>query len=186
MINMVDQDFIRQRVDDAVTGENEYDTSTRLLTSTVPGDSNDGVFTGLNKASSIAREVQGELNNWIDIIDVRVYGDSVMSICCEYRWTIVRWANSGMEDYMEDNDWSVNPHRLADTHLREENQMEARYMKEVDGMWVYINILVEFPEWVFDELEGNHTIEEKTEKMKRESGKHEQVREMIQRRRNNG
>lgn len=146
-----------------------------IVASTIPGSSNQGIFDGLSRAKRVAEAVQDDLNNWIDIIDVRVHGKNVISVCAEYRWTIYRWASHNMEDYMNDNGWQVEPHRLADTHSRDEDQMEARYKKKFGDTWVYINILVLFPERAFEELNAKEsyrqTKEKKIEDKKQESRK---------------
>jgi hypothetical protein len=153
-----------------------------IVSSTIPGSSNSGIFDGLQRASRVAELVEDDLNNWVDILDVRVYGENIISICSEYRWTIYRWASHDMEDYMQDNGWQVEPHRLADTHLREEDQMEARYKKQFGDTWVYINILVLFPERAFDELNAEEsykqTKEKKIKEKEQESKKRRLMREM--------
>ena len=155
--------------------DKEREVADRVASATIPGTSNMGIFKGLQKAVKVSQLVEDELNNWIDIIDARVYGENMMSIAAKYRWTIYRWASNDMEGYMSDNGWDVDPHRLADSHTREENQMEARYRKEFDDMWVYINILVLFPDRAFKELNAKEsyeqTKEKKIEEKKRESRK---------------
>lgn len=146
----------------------EEEIADRIASSTIPGTSNSGVFEGLEKAKRVAQLVENDLNNWIKIIDFRVYSDSVMSICADYRWTIYRWASNDMESFMAENDWVVMPHRLADSHDRDENEMEARYRKKFGDVWVYINIHVLFPDRAFRELNGKESYEKMKQKRIRE------------------
>jgi len=142
----------------------EMEIADRVASVTIPGESNMAIFKGLQRAAEIAQLVEDDLNNWIDIIDARVYGENMMGIAAEYRWTIYRWGSNDMEGYMADNGWNADPHRLADSYKREEDQMEARYRKKFGDMWVYINILVLFPDRAFDELNAKESYEQTKEK----------------------
>ena len=168
-------------VDEEISDQEVIDN---IVRATVPGTENTGIFKGLEKAEAIARIVENDLNNWIDIIDFRVYGENLMSIACEYRWTIVRWAENDMDEWLQNNGWHLDAHRLADTHQRDENQMEARYKKEYEGTWVYVNILVDFPERVFDVINEEETLEEAERRKNMQKQRKERRSRVLEERRN--
>jgi hypothetical protein len=162
--------------------ETDEEIADKVVASTIPGSPNTGIFEGIRKAEGVLSAVQRDLNNWIDILDFRVYGENMMSVCAEYRWTIYRWGSNDMQDFMLDQGWTIEHHRLADTHLRDEDQMEARYKKKFGDVWVYINILVYFPERAFRELNGEEAVDEvKQKKMerKREIEKKQKIRQKM-------
>jgi len=172
-----------QLIEEARESFKEEEIANSLATSTTPGLSNTSVFEGLSKAEDIARAVEDDLNNWIDIIDFRVYRKDKMSIACKYRWTIIRWAENDMDSWLMDNGWTIDAHRLADSYDRDEDQTEARYRKEFDGVTVYANILVDFPNAVFEELEGNNTVERKREKLEQEENQQNRKMKVLNSRR---
>jgi len=148
----------------------------KVARDTVPGKSNSEIVSHLSGIDEITRSFVEELNNWIEIIDVRVYRDGSIGIPCRFRWTIKRWASVDMDRWLLDNGWELIHHRRADSYSHEPNEMEARYAKEIEGATVYANIYVEFTEDVFRAMnEDNHI--EKAEKRNKKKDVAQAVRE---------
>lgn len=126
----------------------------QIARDTIPGRSNQPFIEGLENAPEIVQDVLGDLNNWVEIMDVRIYSTEEMGIPCRYRWSIIRWTENDMDTWLEDHGWEHMPHLRADSRNRNPNDLEARYRKQFDDVMVNINVHVEIPEVVFDALEG--------------------------------
>lgn len=133
----------------------------RIAEKTIPGSDNSELVESVGGLPDVLEEIIDDLNNWVEIVDVRVFRGKVIGIPMRYRWTIKRWANSDMDRWLLDNDWDNIAHLKADSRKHEDNEMEARYYKEFGEWDVFVNIYVEFTEDVFNALEENsvNTIE---------------------------
>lgn len=149
-----------------------------IVRGTVPGESNEKFNDGIDNASDIVPVVMDDLNNWFEIVEVRVINRDHISIPMRYRWTIIKWSNSDMDQWLIDRDWDLIHHRNADTRFREENELEARYRKEFDGITVDANFLVEFPDIVFRKINGDD-ISRVKEKVEKEEEKESRLRKLI-------
>lgn len=154
----------------------------RIARNTVPGRSNDHLVDGLESARDILPDVIDDLNNWFEIVDVRVYSDVHIGVPMRYRWTIIRWAENDMDQWLMDNGWEHLPHLNADSRTRQENELEARYRKEFSGVVVDSNFLVRFPERVFRKLNGEE-LDRIREDKEKEEAKKERKRRVLERRR---
>lgn len=162
--------------------ESPEDVAKRVSENTLPGPSNDPFIDGLGNAMRVVPRVIVDLKNWFRIIDVRVHGEREIGMPMEYRWTIVRWAENEMDNWLIDRGWENIPHLKADTREREVNELEARYVKQFGEVDVFANFIVEFPDRVFREL-NDSDIEEARERMEKEQVKQEKVAELIKARR---
>lgn len=129
----------------------------QVVNETAPGESNEVFRESWDAVGTVIGTFIDETNNWFDIKKVHVYQDK-LGVTARYRWTIERWIASETEEFLEDNDWSVAPHTHADWDGREENELEIRMSKELLGVPVYGNFLVEMTERAFEALEENETI----------------------------
>ena len=146
---------------DTEPGEGSLDalrSAQRIAQDTAPGKRNSVVLHELEDVHSVVDSFIEELNNWVEIIDVRTYRNKKIGIPCRYRWTIKRWVVNDMDQWLVDNGWMKNAHLRADSKEHRKNEMEARYSKEIEGYTVYANIYVEFTEDVFDSLEDGSPI----------------------------
>lgn len=144
---------IKEKISELKQGNLDEDSVAKdIALRTVPGPDNSGLLDGLTKSREICETVLDELNNWIYIVDCRVYSESVIGISAKYRWTIKRWGVNETDSFLLENGWENNPHRFADSRFREEDEMEARYSKKIDGINVHINIHVEFPQDILNEM----------------------------------
>lgn len=150
--------------------------------STVPGRSNDPVIDGLRFSPKVVEDVIDDLNNWFEVVDVRVYNDVHIGIPMRYRWTIIRWADNDMDQWLMDNGWEQLPHLNADSRTREEDELEARYRKVYRGVVVDTNFLVKFPERVFRKLKGED-LDRVRENQRREEMIEERKNTILRRRR---
>lgn len=149
---------------------------------TVPGSSNQHLIKGLDSARGVLPDVIDDLNNWFEIVDVRIYNDRHIGIPMRYRWTIIRWADNGMDQWLIDRGWEQLPHLNADSRTREEDELEARYRKEFNGVVVDANFLVKFPERVFRKLNGED-IDRIQEKKAEEEARKKRRKRVLDRRR---
>ena len=131
------------------------DVVERIASKTIPGRDNSAIVDSLEEASGVVDSVLGDLNNWVEIVDVRVFRGNVIGIPMKYRWTIKRWSSSDMDKWLLDNGWDKLAHLKADSKEHKDNEMEARYYKKVNGWDVFVNIYVEFTNDVFKALEEN-------------------------------
>lgn len=131
----------------------------KLARNSIPGKSNRPVFDGLETAAEIVPEVIEDLNNWFEIVDVRIYNRNHIAIPMRYRWSIIRWARNDMDNWLMERGWKDMAHLNADSRRRIDNEMEARYRKNFDGIVVDTNFLVEFPDVVFRKLNGEDVEE---------------------------
>jgi hypothetical protein len=131
------------------------DVVERIASKTIPGRDNSAIVNSLGDASGVVDSVLEDLNNWVEIVDVRVFRGNVIGIPMRYRWTIKRWSSSDMDKWLLDNGWDKLAHLKADSKEHKDNEMEARYYKEIDGWDVFVNIYVEFTNDVFKALEEN-------------------------------
>lgn len=133
--------------------------SERLAGMTIPGESNEGLFDDLEDAADVARAFQGELNNWVEILDVRVRNDGKVGIPCRYRWTLSRWAENDMDQWLMDHGWEQVAHLYADSRQHRSNELEARYRKRIEGKMVYTNIFVPVTDKTFRALQDGNPVE---------------------------
>lgn len=145
---------------------------------TIPGPSNDDILGGLEVANVVVPKVIDDLNNWFYILDVRTYSSKKLGIPMRYRWSVIRWAENEMDDWLSKNGWEIMPHLNADSRFREEYEMEARYRKYFDNVEVDCNFLVEFPPEVFEEMADTNVDEVKKQK-ERERRREQRKRELI-------
>jgi len=138
-----------------------------LARDTPPGKPNSTFIENIGGVEGAVEKVVDELNNWIQIVDVRLHRDRKIGIACKYRWTIKRWAHHDMDQWLHDNGWEIMPHRKADSYEHRDNEMEARYRKEIDGYLVHVNIHVEFTNDVFEALKEGNPIRRSKKKMER-------------------
>lgn len=148
-----------------------------LVRSTIPGGSNQPYYDGLDRATDLVPFVLDDLNNWFEIVDVRIYDDDHIAMPMRYRWSIVRWAENDMDQWLMDNGWEDLAHLNADSRTRQENEIEARYRKEFDGVTVDCNFIVLFPDVVFRKMNGEDLdrVKRKKEKEKRKQNTIEEV-----------
>jgi len=145
----------------------------------VPGKENKQFPKKLEDAAKIVPQVKDDLNNWVEIIDVRTYRNDKIGIPCKWRWTIKRWAAQDMDNWLMKTGWTRENHRRADSYDHEDNELEARYKREYSGYTVYINIHVEFTDEVFEALEDQGGVK----KARRERNKQKKLEEIIEMRR---
>lgn len=160
----------------------EEELAEKIVRETAPGPSNEDLFNGLEVASILVPAVIDDLNNWFNILDVRILGERHIGIPMRYRWTIIRWANQDMDSWLLDNGWEDYAHLNADTDSREPNEMEARYRKEYDSVTVDANFLVEFPEIVFDKM-NDRDVEDVQKKKHMEEMKRNTLQKVLDDRR---
>ena len=139
------------------------ETANRIASQTVPGRSNTDIIEGLHDIPDVVDGFLEQTNGWFEILDVRVYRDDSIGIPCRYRWTIKRWAHNDMDQWLQDNGWELLPHLKADSKEHNENEMEARYRKEIKGYYVYANFFVEFTNDVFEALQEGIDIKPEPE-----------------------
>lgn len=139
----------------------------RIAQQTVPGPSNDDYFRGLELAHLLMPAIIDDLNNWFNIVGVRILGERHISFIARYRWTIIRWARQDMDSWLMNKGWEDHAHLNADTRDREVNEMEARYRNQYDSVTVDANFLVEFPEIVFEKLNDEDVEDAKKRKHER-------------------
>lgn len=145
---------------------------------TVPGSRNTPMYEGLQRAVDVVPTVIQDLNNWFEIVDVRVLGEDHIGIPMRYRWTIIRWANQDMDQWLEDHGWEDMAHLNADSRTRQENELEARYRKQFGDVVVDCNFLVFFPDEVFEALSRDDIDNAKRKKRRKAS-----LEEIIEQRR---
>lgn len=145
----------------------------------VPGKENKQFPDQLRDTAEIVEQVKDDLNNWIEVIDVRLYRNKKIGIPCNWRWTIKRWVAHGMHEWLIDSGWTRENHRRADSYEHEDHELEARYKKEYSGYTVYVNFHVEFTEDVFRKLQEQNGVY----KAKKKREKQETLEEIIERRR---
>lgn len=124
----------------------------RVARGTIPGRSNERFERGIVNTSAVVPVVIEDLNNWFEVLEVRIKDEHAVSIPMRYRWSIIRWARQDMDKWLMDHGWDEFAHRQADTHVRQENEMEARYRKRYGDVTVYCNFLVNFPPSVFKKI----------------------------------
>lgn len=142
---------------------------------TIPGKDNDPYFEGLEAASRVVPKVVDGLNNWFEIVHVSVYGPDHIGIPMKFRWTMEKFSKARLHDWILEEGWEIIHHLNADTRERVDHEMEARYRKEVDGVTVDVNLIVEFTEDVFDAL-GAEAVDRGR---KRQESKEEKKRKMV-------
>jgi hypothetical protein len=140
----------------------------RIAGNTIPGRSNSKVVNNIRGVDEVVQSFIEDINNWFEIVDVRVYRDGKIGLPCRYRWTIKRWASNDMDQWLMDNGWELLHHRKADSKEHRSNEMEARYRKEIEGREVYANMYVEFTEDVFEALQEDSVIKSAEENVQRE------------------
>lgn len=134
----------------------EEERAKQVAKDTIPGGSNRERILDIAESVEVVHEaIVEDLNNWVEIVEVRNLGGKRIAVPCRYRWTIKRWADNEMDMWLLKNGWDRIAHRKADSHEHEDYEMEARYRKEFDGWYVYVNIWVPFTEDVFEALEKN-------------------------------
>jgi len=158
---------ITQQIDEIDADLDELAES--LMQDTFPGPSNDKITDGLTRAMGVFPVVVQDLNNWFYAVDLRVYNGTHIGIPMRYRWTIIRWAQSDMDGWLEKNGWTDRPHRNADSYTREKNELEARYRKEYAGVTVDCNFLVHMPDVVFEKLQSRSSKSMKKRKKEKSS-----------------
>lgn len=139
----------------------------RIAGNTIPGRSNSEVVNNIRGVDEVVQSFIEDVNNWFEVVDVRIYRGGEVGVPCRYRWTIKRWASNDMDQWLMDNGWELLHHRKADSKEHRSNEMEARYRKEIEGRQVYANIYVEFTEDVFEALQGGQAIKSAEEKARR-------------------
>lgn len=125
----------------------------RITEKTIPGVDNSTLVDSISGLPDVVDDVISDLNNWVEVVDVRVFRGKVVGIPMRYRWTIKRWASSDMDKWLLDNGWDKLAHLKADSKEHRDNEMEARYYKKFGDWDVFVNIYVEFTEDVFKALE---------------------------------
>lgn len=130
----------------------------RLASMTIPGKSNDDVLDALEAAPAVARAYQDDLNNWVRILDVRTRNDGKFGIPARYRWTLKRWAENDMDQWMLDHGWQDEAHLLADSRQHRPNELEARYKKKFGDWWVYTNIFVPVTDETFRKMNNGSPV----------------------------
>jgi len=119
---------------------------------TLPGPDNEPVMDGIGTAVGLVPRVVEDLNNWFNIVDVRIYDENHIGLPMRYRWSVIRWAHNDMDSWLRGQGWSQFGHLNADTRTRDEHEMEARYRKNYGDVTVDANFLVYFPDKVFSEM----------------------------------
>lgn len=135
----------------------DEDLLEEVVRGTAPGEDNQVFRESWEVVGRVVQQFIDETNNWFDIKKVHVYQDKV-GVTARYRWTIERWIASETEEFLKSRDWKVAPHGHADWDDREENELEIRMSKEIFGVPVYVNLLVEMTQRAFEALEENETI----------------------------
>ena len=147
--------------------ERKREIARRVALDTAPGKSNEELVKSAEELPETLREVRAELGNWVEFIDVRTYRDKRIGIPCRYRWTIKRWVQQDMDQWLLDHGWQQIAHLKAYSREHQPNEMEARYRKEINGYTVHVNIYVTFTEDVFEMLETGEPIRAAKEKKER-------------------
>jgi len=146
--------------------------TSRIASLTIPGESNDDVLNTVEAAAEVLPEYIEQMNNWVRVLDVRCIKGGQIAIPARYRWTIKRWAKNDMDGWMLDNGWSLEHHLKADSRQHRDNELEARYKKEINDWPVYTNIYVPFTEDVFEELsKGGHVKKARQKRDRKEKGR---------------
>lgn len=160
------------------------DIADRLSRSTVPGKRNVDIINSITESADVVGEAIRELNNWVEVVDVRIYRGKKIGIPCRYRWTIRRWAENSMDAWMMENGWMKNNHLMGDSRDHEANESEHRFSKEFGGWTVYVNIWVEWTDDVFDELNGRGGIDRAVDRAESKREKRNKVDRIRRRMRN--
>jgi len=150
--------------------ERYSDIAERVALKTIPGDDNDRLVSNVSEAGNILDKVLDDLNNWFELVDIRIFRGKVIGIPCRYRWTIKRWVGNDTDKWLIDNGWDNLAHLKADARSHKDNEMEARYHKNFGDWDVYANFYVEFTEDVFEALDGGSS---KIESMASDKGENE-------------
>lgn len=173
--------MVRQEL---LTGQRSKEsTADRIARETIPRGDNEGILASLWNVHDVVEDFIDETNNWFEILDVRVYKSGVIGIPCKYRWTIVRWAKNDMDQWLLDNGWDDVAHLAADSREREDNELEARYVKEIGGHMVNATFLVEFPDRVFEEMNDKNGMERAKEKSRERTANQTAKNRILQARR---
>lgn len=142
------------------------DFDSRLAQRTLPGRSNEDIIRNMKGMDRVVEAAVNDLNNWVEVIDVRLHRDLKVGIPMRYRWTIKRWVANNMDQWLMNNGWEDMPHLKADSREHEPNELEARYRKEFGDYLVHVNIYVPFTDDVFEALNNSGGME-KVEEVKR-------------------
>lgn len=149
----------------------------KLSLETSPGQGNEYFEDSLRDMSRVVTAFIEDTNNWFEILDTRLYRKENIGIPCRYRWTIKRWAANDMDQWLMDHGWEDMAHLKADSVDHEDNELEARYRKEIGGYTVWANFYVEITNDVFEALqtggpvkmaEKNREREERMERLRQE------------------
>lgn len=151
---MVDMDALRKRVEHGQQVRVE-----KVALETVPGGGNADIREGSQKCGEVVDGFVRDTNNWFEVLYVKAIGQDKFGIPARYRWTILRWIDSEMSVWLDDNGWMEMAHTLADSNARREDEMEMRFVKEFDVGTVYANFLVHVPNSVFEALNTGKTLE---------------------------
>jgi len=155
-----------------------------VVRSTYPGPDNDTFKTGLRNAFTVFPVVVEDLNDWFYPVDVRVHDEEHVAMPMRYRWTIIRWAESQMDSWLERNGWEDFAHLNADTRKRRNDELEARYRKQYGGVTVDCNFLVYMPPEVFEAL-NERSDTNMAERQRRQEKKQNTLEEVVAARRAN-
>lgn len=167
------------REDDEVP-ELARDLASKVARETAPGKGNDEIVASLQDLPGVVESFVEDTNNWFEVIDVRTHRNGNIGIPCRYRWTIKRWVVNDTDTWLIDNGWDQLAHLFADSKEHEENEMEARYRKEIDGYTIWMNAYVEFTNDVFEAMQKGEpiqSVEEKREKREKVERVRQQLRE---------
>ncbi len=143
------------------------DAARRIAGNTIPGEDNGEFPSSLSDAAGVVDDFIEETNNWFEIVDVRVYRGDEIGLPCRYRWTIKRWVSNEMDSWLMSNGWERIAHLKADSREHRDNEMEARYRKEIDGYTVHLNAYVEFTSDVFRAMKNGNPIKRAEEQRQR-------------------
>lgn len=139
----------------------EEEIAEKIAKDTVPGTNNRDVVVELaESAQAVYAAVLEDLNNWVEIVEVKYHGDRIIGIPCRYRWTIKRWVSNDMDEWLLSNGWSHMPHLKADSEKHRPNELEARYVKQFGDYDVYVNIWVPFTDDVFEAINEGEDLTE--------------------------
>lgn len=144
----------------------EISIAERVAKDTVPGLSNEEFIDLLSVSDNVVKQVINDLNNWFEIVQVHSFRERKIGIVMRYRWTIKRWVQNDMDDWLIDRGWELLPHLKADSRDHKENEMEARYRKEFNGVMVYVNLYVQITNDVFEALQKTGATEKVSKRKK--------------------
>lgn len=125
-----------------------------IVKETIPGRRNEELKDVASTSAIVIDEFEAMTNNWFEIEKVHLYPNQI-GITARFRWTIERWAGINMDTWLVKKGWNNDAHLMADWNGREENEMEARYSRNIVGVPVRANFLVLFTDRVFKAMQEN-------------------------------